>query len=813
MPSMNGLPDDFRHALRALRARPGFVLTAVLTLMLGIGGVAAIFTVYDAVLLKPLPFADSARIVRVMREQAPVKNGPISPPMLREWTARSGAAFDAIGAFVEQTVNLTGAGSAERLTGYTVTPGFWSVFNQPIALGRAFGDAEENGNERVVVLGDALWRNRFAADPSIVGRDVELNGEHWRVIGVAASAFRYPSDAQLWTPTFLPASKAGRGSNSLAPVARLAAGVTPAQAREVMRGITDWQAENFPNENGRLSAQVVRLDELVGSRLRGSLSVLLGAALLVLLIACANLASLMLTRGQTRASELAVRSALGAGHAQLMRGVLAEAMLLAGAGAIAALLFARIAVPTLLHLAPDLLPTYNMPSIDVRVVLATTLVALLTLLLFGLAPAWRAGHADPALALRSGARGQVGNRAQARARSVLVAAEIALAMTLLAGAGLLIDSLRQLSQVDSGLRDSEHVLAAKFSLSVPAMKPGEDFPTWYARVKAVLEPQLDAVQARLQALPGVTSIAITNALPASGDGGWNGGFTIAGREVPEDAQAEFRFASPDTFRTFGIALKAGRPFDAADGTRAVLPTEVIVNQTFVDRYLGGADALGKQVTIYDDSPKTIVGVIGNVRQFGLDHDADAEVWFPARTVPTGDLALALKTDGDALGLAPTLRRAMQEGFPDVPLYALRTMDEVTSETTRLRRFNMTLMSAFAATALALAGIGLYGVIAWIATQRRREIGVRQSFGATRAHIHAMMLKNGLAMIVPGLVAGLVGALAIGQLIGSQLYGVSGADPFVLAGVVLVLGSVALAACLIPSWRALRVAPMEALRNE
>jgi len=807
---MNWL-HDIKFALRTLRARSGFALTAVLTLMLGIGAVAAIFTVYDAVLLKPLPFADSARIVRVMRNQAPVKNSPVSPPVFREWAGRSGAAFEAIGAFVPQTLNLTGAGNAERLTGYTVTPGFWNVFEQPLALGRAFGDAEENSNEHVVVLGDALWRNRFAADPSVVGRDIDLNGERWRVIGVAARAFRYPSDAQLWTPTFLPANRAERGSNSLAPVARLAPGVTLAQAREVMRGITDWENETFPNDGGQLTASVDRLDELVGNRLRGSLSVLLGAALLVLLIACANLASLMLARGQTRTQELAVRSALGAGHGQLMRSVLAEAILLAGAGAMAALAFAHFAVAALLRLAPDLLPTYNAPSIDLRVVLATTLVAVLTLVLFGLAPAWRAGCVDPALALRSGARGHIGG--QGRARGVLVAVEIALAMTLLTGAGLLIGSLRQLSKVDSGLRDTEHVLAAKFSLPVPAMQPGEDFPAWYTRVKAVVEPRLDVLQQRLQALPGVTSVAITNALPASGEGGWNGGFTIAGQDVPKDAIAEFRFASPDTFRTFGIPLQAGRTFDAADGTRALFPTEAIVNRTFAERYLGGGDALGKQVSIFDDSPKTIVGVVGDVRQSGLDQDADAEVWFPARTAPIGDLALALKTGGDALALAPTLRRAMQETFPDVPVYALRTMDEVTGETTRLRRFNMTLMSAFAGVALALAAIGLYGVIAWIAAQRRREIGVRQSFGATRAHIHAMMLKSGLAMIVPGVLAGLAGAFAIGHLISSQLYGTGSADPRVLAGVVLVLALVALAACLIPSWRALRIAPMEALRDE
>ncbi|MBO9663909.1 ABC transporter permease [Dokdonella sp.] len=810
---MTSFLSDLRLALRTLRGKPGFVSTAVLTLMLGIGAVAAIFTVYDAVLLKPLPFTDPARLVRVMRTQAPVKNSPVSPPVFREWAERSGAAFEAIGAFVPQTVNLTGAGNAERLTGYTVTPGFWNVFGQPVALGRSFGDAEENANERVVVLGDALWRVRFGADPAVVGRDIQLNGESWRVIGVAAAAFRYPSDAQLWTPTFLPANNASRGSNSLAPIARLAPGVTLEQAREVMRGITDWEAETFPDGSAPLVAQVERLDELVGRGLRGSLSVLLGAALLVLLIACANLASLMLTRGQVREQELAVRSALGASHAQLMRNVLAEAFLLAGAGALAALLFAYGAVRALLRLAPDLLPAYNAPAIDLRVVSATTLVALATLILFGLAPAWRAGRADPALALRSGARGQVGNQTQARARGVLVAAEIALAMTLLSGAGLLIDSLRQLSKVDSGLRDPERVLTAKFSLAIPAMQPGEDFKAWYTRVKAVLEPRLDALQARLRTLPGVTSIAITNALPASGQGGWNGGFEIAGQEVPKDAIAEFRFGSPAYFSTFGIPLKAGRMFDESDGARALFPTEVLVSQTFVDRYLGGGDALGRQVTVFDDSPKTIVGVVGDVRQFGLDQGPDAEVWMPVRTVPVGNLALALKTDGDALALAPTLRRAVQESFPDVPLYAIRTMDEVTGETSRLRRFNMTLMSAFAACALALAAIGLYGVIAWIAAQRRREIGVRQSFGATRAHIHAMMLKSGLRMVVPGILAGFAGALAIGQLIGSQLFGVGSADPRVLAGVVAMLGLVALAACLIPSWRALRVAPMDALRND
>ncbi len=811
---MHAVLADLRLALRNLRARPGFTLTAVLTLMLGIGAVASIFTVYDAVILKPLPFANAERIVRVLRKQPPVQFSPVSPPVFREWAERSGQAFDAFGGYVPQTLNLTGASAAERLTGYTVTPGFWDVFGQPVALGRSFGDTEENANQRVVVLGDALWKNRFGGDASILGRNIHLNGEAWQVIGVAQPGFAYPADAQLWTPTFLPANTAGRGSNSLAPVARLAPGVSVVQARAVMRGITDWEAATFPAENGQLSAQVERLGDLVGRNLRGSLSVLLGAALLVLLIACANLASLMLTRGQTRTQELAVRSALGAGRARLMRAVLAEALLLAAAGALAALAFARIAVPALLRLAPELLPGYNTPSLDLRVVLATTLIALLTLLLFGLVPAWRAARADPAQALAAGSRGQIGGRDQARSRNVLVAGEIALAMTLLAGAGLLIDNLRQLSKVDSGLGDVTHVLTARFSLPAPAMQPGEDFPAWYARVKPALDPTLATLQSRLAALPGVTSVAITNALPGSGESGWNGGFTVAGREVPKDAIAEFRFASPDTLRTFGITLEAGRAFDSHDGSRALFPSEMLVNRTFVERYLGGGDALGQQVSIYDDSPKTIIGVIGDVRQSGLDRPANAEAWFPISTVPVGDLALALEVQGDALAFAPTLRRVMQETFPDVPVFAVRTMDEVTGQTTRLRRFNLALMGAFAATALLLAMIGLYGVIAWIASQRRREIGVRQSFGATRGDIHALMLKSGMGMIVPGLAAGLAGAAAIRRLLDSQLSAASpAADAGVLAAVVVLLALVALAACLIPAWRASRVSPIVALRDE
>lgn len=810
---MNGWFDDLRHALRALRARPTFFLTAVLTLTLGIGAVAAIFTVYDAVLLKPLPFAHAERIVRITREQPPATLSTISAQAFAEWRDRSGEVIDAMGAFVDETRNLTHAGEAQRLAVYKVTPGFWNVFGQPIALGRAFGDEEETRNERVVVLGDALWRTQFGGDAAVIGRDIELNGESFRVIGVAAATFRYPTDAQVWIPAFLPGNTTRtRGMNYLRTVARLREGVSLAQAKAAMLGISDWQARTYPDEHEGMSAGVTPLKDLLSGNVRQPLRMLLIAAALVLLIACANLANLMLARGQARAQELALRSALGAGQMRLVRQVLAESLLIAVAGAAAGLAIARPAIVALTALAPDLLPAYNAPAVDLRVIAATTAVALLTLLLFGLLPAWRAAQSDPLHALQGASRSQTGTRAQMRARALLVSAEIALALTLLAGASLLIDSLRQLGKVDSGV-GSPQLLTAAFSISLPAQQPGDVPDEWAARAIDQLAPRLDAIEQRLRALPGVESVALANRLPASGDWGWNSRFTIPGRTLDDMALAEFRFVSADYFRTFGIKVNDGRAFTASDGADSLYPTQVLVNQAFADRYLTGADALSQTITIFGDQPKRIVGVVGDVRQAGLDRPPNTEVYFPVSKAASGDLVLAIKVHGDALGYAEPLRRAMREIAPDVPLYAIRTMDEVTGATKRLREFNMILMSTFAIVALLLAAIGLYGVIAYSVGQRRREIGVRQALGAAGGDIRKLILGTGLRMIVPGLALGVLGALALGRLIAAQLYGVGAADPFVLASVAVLLAAVAFIACALPTLRATRVPPMEALRNE
>ncbi len=804
---------DLRHALRGLIARPAFFITAVLTLMLGIGAVAAIFTVYDAVLLKPLPFAHAERIVWVTREQPPFHHGTVSVPDFDEWHDGSGAAFDAFGAWTPETMNLVGAGDAQRLSVYKVTPGFWNVFSQPLALGRSWGEDAENHNEKVVVLSDALWRSRFGAAPNVIGQDIALNDNEYRIVGVAKRGFRYPDDVQVWIPTFAPGNAQSRRTmNFLRVVARLRTGVSLQQAAAVMKPITDWQSSSFPDSDAGVSTEITSLRQSIGASVRQPLRMLLLAAALVLLIACANLANLMLARGQSRAQEMALRSALGAGQGRLIRQVLAESVLIALLGAVTGLAVAKPIVSGLLALAPDLLPAYNTPGIDLRVIATTTAVSLITLLLFGLIPAWRAAATDPVRALQGASRNQTGSRQQLHARALLVSAEVALAMTLLAGAGLLLDSLHRVNEVDSGV-GSPQVLTAQFSIPTLTLQRDQDLNAWAAQAMEQLSPRLDAIETRLVEIPGIDSVALSHGLPASGIANWSSDFEVVGEPVDPNSQVQYRFVSRDYFRTYGIPVTAGRAFNALDGTRALYPTELLVNQSFANQYLHGSDPLTRQIKTFGDEPIPVVGVVGNVHQSGIDRDVHPEVYFPISKALVGELSIGLKVRGDAMSYAEPLRRAMREVAPDAPVNEVRTMDQVIGAPLAMRRFNMTLMGVFAGVAMLLAAIGLYGVIAYSVGQRRREIGLRQALGADGAAIHRLMLGSGLRMIVPGLAAGLLGALALGRIISAQLYGVGAADPLVLAGVVVALSLVALAACAIPTLRAARIAPMEALRDE
>ena len=805
---------DLRNALRGLVARPAFFITAVLTLTLGIGAVAAIFTVYDAVLLKPLPFQDAERIVRITREMGSSVQGTTSVPVFDEWRDRTKTTFAAVGAYAPETMNLAGSGNgdAQRLSVYKVTPGFWDVFSQPLALGRSWGDDEENQNVQVLVLSDRLWRSRFAANADVIGSDVHLNDETFRIVGVAKPHFAFPDDVQVWIPTFTPGNAQSRRTmNFLRVLGRLEPGVSEAQATASIQSVIDWQVQTFPADESAMHASIISLQDQIGAPVSKALAMLLSASALVLLIACANLAGLVLARSQAREQELSLRRALGAGRGRLMRHVLVESAIIAVIGAVAGLLVARPAIAGLIALAPDVLPAYNLPSIDLRVVAVTTMLSFSTVLVFALFPAWRAGAVDPARAMQGASRSQTGSVKQMRARSLLVSIEIALAMTLLAGAGLLIGSLQKLGEVDSGV-DTRNVLTAQFSIPTLTLQPGEDLNAWAATAMQKLSPRLVAIEEHLSKIPGVDSVALSFGLPASGVADWSSRFRVAGQPDPHES-VQYRFVSQDYFRTFGIPVSAGRAFDALDGTRALLPTEMLVNQAFADRYLPGRDPLASEIVTFGDTPIRVIGVVGNVRQAGLDRAINAEVYFPISKAIKGDMSIGLKVSGDPLAYAGAVRNAMREVAPDAPVYELRTMDSTIGSTLGLRRFNMILMSVFAAVAVMLAAIGLYGVIAYSVGQRRREFGLRQAIGASAGDLQRLMLGSGLRMIVPGIVVGLLGAVALGQVIASQLYGVSAADPVVLASVVVLLIIVAIAACAIPTRRATRISPVEALRDE
>ncbi len=495
-----------------------------------------------------------------------------------------------------------------------------------------------------------------------------------------------------------------------------------------------------------------------------------------------------------------------------MRHVLAESVIIALIGAAAGLLLAKPAISALIALAPDLLPSYNVPSIDWRVVAATTFIAFSTVLIFALFPAWRAAAVDPVRALQGASRSQTGSVRQMRARSLLVSIEIALAMTLLAGAGLLIGSLQKLGAVDSGVK-TENVLTAQFSIPTLTLQPGEDLNAWAANAMTTLNPRLGAIESRLAEIPGVDSVAVSHGLPASGIANWSSSFAVVGEPVDPHSQVQYRFISRDYFRTYGIPVTAGRAFNALDGTRGLFPTELLVNQAFANKYLHGSDPLNREIKTFGDEPIRIIGVVANVRQAGLDHEVNPELYFPLSKAIKGDMSVGLKVRGDPLAYTEVVRKAMREVAPDAPVYEVRSMDSVIGSSLGLRRFNMTLMSVFAGVAMLLAAIGLYGVIAFSVGLRRREIGLRQALGANRMAIHRLMFGLALRMIIPGIVVGLLGALALGRLISSQLYGIGAGNPWLLVVVIAVLTSVAFVACSIPSLRATAISPLEALRDE
>jgi len=808
---METLLKDIRYAARVLLQKPGFTAIAVVALALGIGANTAIFSVVNGVLLRPLPYRNPERLVHVHRMQPPIERGPISRPDFFEWRDKQ-EVFSDIGAYHFQILNLTGKEQAERLVAARVTGNFFSLFDIPPASGRFFGPSDDQpGSSRVAVIGFALWQRRFGGDPGLIGQTIIMNGNAYTVVGVAPASFRFPRRIEVWTPAILAEQKTTRGSNYLKIIARLKDGVAESQAEAQMNQISAALAQQYPDNDTNLTVKVVPLLEEQVRNLRGLLLILLGAVGFVLLIACANVANLSLARASSRTREFAVRTALGASRGRIVRQLLTESLILALIGGALGVLLSILGVDMLVKLAPANLPRVAEVSIDLWVLGFTFAVSVLTGIIFGLAPALQVSKPDLNAALKEGSRGSSDGGHRGLLRRGLVIAEIALSLILLVSAGLLIGSIRRLAQVSPGF-DPQKSLAA--DVSFPQASPSGKDQSGEAAVQQAANFLTEA-QRKIAALPGVQAVGAINDLPVTGRGSVNGGFSIEGRppySPGEEPVAEFRQVTPDYFRAIGLPLLRGRELTEADASKK--PENVLINETFARLFFADEDPIGKRVKALDGEPHEIVGVVGDARQWGLDSDASAEIYFSFSQIALGqEASLVVRAVSDPASIAGSVRAAIGEVTHDAPVTRVTTMTQVVADSTAQRRFNMILMTIFAGVALVMASIGLYGVISYSVGQRTHEIGIRMALGAPRSAVLGLVLRNGMSLAVVGVVLGTGAALGLTRLMASLLYGVSPTDPVTFTVIALILLGVALVACFIPAHRATRVDPMVALRYE
>ncbi|MCU0754552.1 MAG: ADOP family duplicated permease [Xanthomonadales bacterium] len=806
------LMTEARQALRSLLKQPGFFLTAVLTLALGVGAVSAVYSVVHGVLLKPLPYPEPERIVEVRRVQGQY-GGPVSRPLYLDWQAGSAEHFSALAAWTGRIGTLTAESGAERVQMLQVTPSFFPLMGMAPAAGRWFDEAEEARGERVTVLSHALWQSRYAGDPGIVGRTLTIDGRPHMVVGIAPAALKLPAAAELYVPTFLPTSGTDRGTNYLMVLGRLAPGVDAPAALARLDALNAALLQQYPEEYTNFGVRLVPLAATAQGGLATPLWNLFAAALLVLLIACANLANLMLARAGQREAELAVRAALGASRLRLAGVTLIEAGLIGLIGGGMGVLLAALGVPLLLAGTPELLPAQAEVRLDLGVVAVSLALGLGTLLLFALLPAHRAARTAPAGSLSEAGRGPAAGRGSARVRRALVVTEVALALALLSGAGLMIESLRRLGAVDAGV-ETRGVLTANVVLTLPPGPDGEGWEEIYRRMSGGLAPRIDALLATVAALPGVEAVGISDALPLSAINNMSSTIRVIGADAPEGKEpgANWRFVNPDYFAAVGQRIERGRGLTDADARVGEIPTTVLVNRTFAERHLGGAEAaIGRQIEFVGGT-QTIVGVVGDARLNGPARAVVPEVYLHHHHGIHEQLYLALRVQGDPLALAEPLRRALKDLDPTIPVSELRPFAALADALTGEREFHLRLMGLFSVLALGLAAVGLYGVISHGVQQRRQELGIRMSLGADAPRLLRLLLGQVLRLIGTGLALGLVGAWLLGRALQHQLYGVGAIEPGVLLGVAVLLGGVALIAGLLPSLGAVRTDPIRALRG-
>jgi putative ABC transport system permease protein len=810
---METLFQDFRYALRKLIKSPTFTIVTLLTLVLAIGANSAIFSLINAILLRPLPFnnPDRLMVLWATSQEGGKSEGFTSPLNFVDWQSSS-QSFEEIEAFRYWAMNVTGDAQPERVWGARVSGGLFNMLGVNPKIGRAFVQEEDKpGKDNVVVISHGLWQRRFGSDPNVLERQIPLNGRSYNVIGVMDSDFQFPvkglvpiltqTQAEFWIPLAFDNEQAANPGRVLVVVGRLKEGVSREQAQSEMGSIMSRLEQQYPVFNSGWGVRVTPLQEQIVGGVRPTLLLLSIAVGFVLLIACANVASLLLARGATRQKEIALRAALGATRTRLMRQLLTESVVLSLLGGLLGVVLSFWCVRALVAVSPDVVPITSEVKIDATVLGFGFLISLLTGLVFGLLPALETSRLNLNQLLKEGAKELMGSPHRIHLRSILVVSEVALASLLLIAAGLMIRSFLRLQQVDPGF-NPEKILTMQLDLPLSKYRERKQRVAFY-----------DAVLARLEALPGVEKAGAVSTLPLGGEEEENA-FIIEGRPLPPSGQPPMvpsRAISPNYFQTMGIPVLQGRPFELRDNLDA--PGAAIINQSMADRFWPGEDPLGKRISLGGSSTwRTIVGIVGDVRHADLSAQAKPEMYFPYLQMPLPFMVMVVRTTIDPANMIGTVRTQTLEVDKDQPVSNIKTMDQLISASVSRPRLRTLLIGLFAAVAMVLAMIGVYGLLSYSVTQRSREIGIRMALGAQRSDVLKQIMKQGITLALVGIVIGAVLALVLTRVLGSMLYGISTTDPFTFALVSMALACVAMIATYIPARRATTVDPMVALRE-
>jgi putative ABC transport system permease protein len=816
--------QDIRYAVRMLIKNPGITIIVIIALALGIGANTAIFSVINAVLLRPLPYHESERLIFLNEKSAVLDEMSISYPNFLDWRAHN-QTFEKIGVYNRASYNLTGTGEAERIVTGQVSADLFSVLRVNALHGRVFTNEEDKpGGTPVVVLSYGLWQRRFGGQQSILNQPITLNGKSYTVIGIMPESYLYPSRVEMWVPvgqlSDQPSWQSRGNHPGLYGVARLKPGATFEQAEADMNNIAANLEKQYPDTNAGTRVRLRPLLEIFVSDARLGLWVIFGAVGLVLLIACANIANLLLARATARKKEMAIRTAVGASRLRIVRQLLTESVLLSLIGGTIGLLLAHWGVQLILYVSPDAVPRSREIGLDWTVLAFTIGVSFLTGILFGLIPAIQAGDVDVHETLKESGRGTSGRQ---WLRNSLVVVEVATTLVLLIAAGLLIRSFYMLQKVNPGF-SHEHLTS--FSVSLPQRKYTNDEQRW-SFYNRLLE--------NIRALPGVESVAAASGLPL-GNNGWQTSFAIDGQPPPPREQTplmEACLVTPDYFKAMNIPVLRGRVFNDRDDRshlagrdlsklnedqRSIAgANKIVIDEEFAKRYWPNEDPVGKRVklgTAADAPSLEVLGVVGRVNMESLNQNSDrVQGYFAFNQLPQGGMTVVIKGQSDPNQLISSIRGVVKSIDPDQPIHSPRTMDEIRAESVAPERFNLTLLSLFAGIALVLAIVGIYGVMSYSVTQRTHEIGIRMAIGARPVDVFKMILGNGMKLALIGVGIGLVGAFALTRFMGAMVFGVEPRDAMTFGGISVLLITVALLACYLPGRRATKVEPTISLRYE